>query len=82
MAEDRINTDHGLTGTVRDRPGLAQAPAALREGDTLVVSKLDRLARSVPDARDIAKELEQKGVTLALGTAIHDPSDPMGRMFL
>ena len=81
MAEDRIYTDHGLTGTVRDRPGLAQALAALREGDTLVVSKLDRLARSVPDARDIAKELERKGVTLALGTAIHDPSDPMGRMF-
>ena len=81
VAEDRIYTDHGLTGTGRDRPGLAQALAALREGDTLVVSKLDRLARSVPDARDIAKALERKGVTLALGTAVHDPSDPMGRMF-
>ena len=84
VAEDRIYTDHGLTGTGRDRPGLAQALAALREGDTLVVSKLDRLARSVPDARVIAKELERKGVTLALGTAVHDPSDPsdpMGRMF-
>ena len=81
VAEDRIYTDHGLTGTGRDRSGLAQALAALREGDTLVVSKLDRLARSVPDARDIAKELERKGVTLALGTAVLDPSDPMGRMF-
>ena len=81
VAEDRIYTDHGRSGTGRDRPGLTQALAALREGDTLVVSKLDRLARSVPDARDIAKELERKGVTLALGTAIHDPSDPMGRMF-
>ena len=45
------------------------------------MSKLDRLARSVPDARDIAKELEGKGVTLALGAATYDPSDPMGRMF-
>ena len=81
VAEDRIYTDHGLTGTGRDRPGLAQALAALREGDTLVVSKLDRLARSVPDARDIAKELERKGVTLSLGAATYDPSDPMGRMF-
>ena len=81
VAEDRIYTDHGLTGTGRDRPGLAQALAALREGDTLVVSKLDRLARSVPDARDIAGELERKGVTLALGPTVHDPSDPMGRMF-
>ena len=81
VAEDRIYTDHGLTGAGRDRPGLAQALPALREGDTLVVSKLDRLARSVPDARDIPKELERKGVTLALGTTVNDPSDPMGRMF-
>ena len=55
--ENRIYTDHGLTGTNRMRPGLDQALAALREGDTLVVSKLDRLARSVPDARTIAEEL-------------------------
>ena len=32
--EDRIYTDHGLTGTNRDRPGLDQALAAVREGDT------------------------------------------------
>jgi DNA invertase Pin-like site-specific DNA recombinase len=47
----RIYVDHGLTGTNRDRPGLRQALAACRSGDTLVVAKLDRLARSVPDAR-------------------------------
>jgi len=81
VAEDRIYTDHGLTGTSRDRPGLDQALAALREGDTLIVSKLDRLARSVPDARDIAEELERKGAKLALGAAVHDPTDPMGKMF-
>ena len=79
--EDRIHTDHGLTGANRERPGLDKALAALREGDTLVVSKLDRLARSVPDARAIAGELEKKGVKLALGATIHDPADPMGRMF-
>lgn len=79
--EDRIYTDQGLTGTNRERPGLEQALAALREGDTLVVSKLDRLARSVPDARAIADQLEAKGVTLALGAAVYDPVDPMGKMF-
>ncbi|MGH3622197.1 MAG: recombinase family protein [Sciscionella sp.] len=47
----RHNLDHGLTGTNRRRPGLDQALAAVRAGDTLVVPKLDRLARSVPDAR-------------------------------
>ena len=71
----------GLTGTTRARPGLDQALAAVREGDTLVVSKLDRLARSVPDARAIADRLRERGVKLALGRALYDPGDPMGKMF-
>lgn len=81
IAPDRIYTDHGYTGTNRMRPGLDQALAAVREGDTLVVPKLDRLARSVPDARAIADALAQRGVKLQLGSSIHDPSDPMGKMF-
>ena len=81
VAEDRIYTDHGLTGTDRARPGLDQALAAIREGDTLVVAKLDRLARSVPDARAIADKLQERGVKLALGRALYDPGDPMGKMF-
>ena len=40
VAENRSYTDHGLTGTTRARPGLDQALAAVREGDTLVVPKL------------------------------------------
>jgi DNA invertase Pin-like site-specific DNA recombinase len=39
------------------------------------VPKLDRLARSVPDARAIADELEQSDVHLQLGTAVYDPND-------
>jgi DNA invertase Pin-like site-specific DNA recombinase len=78
---DRIYTDHGLTGRTRDRPGLDQALAAVRAGDTLVVPKLDRLARSVPDARDIADSLAARKVRLALGTSVYDPTDPMGKMF-
>src|SRR3954451_14380478 len=58
---ERIYTDHGVTGTKRGRPGLDQALAAVRAGDTLVVPKLDRLARSVPDARTIADELVARG---------------------
>ena len=56
----RIYVDHGLTDTNRDRPELRQALAACRSGDTLVVTKLDRLARSVPDARDIVDELTRQ----------------------
>lgn len=81
VAEDRIYLDHGFTGTNRARPGLDQALAAVREGDTLVVPKLDRLARSVPDARAIGDDLAARGVKLSLGGQIYDPTDPMGKMF-
>lgn len=77
---DAVYVDHGLTGTKRDRPGLREALAACRGGDTLVVTKLDRLARSLPDARDIADELIRKGVSLNLGGSIYDPSDPVGKL--
>ncbi len=70
-----------MTGTNRSRPGLDQALAAVRTGDTLVVPKLDRLARSVPDARFIADALVARGVRLALGSSVYDPVDPMGKMF-
>ncbi|MGC9237931.1 MAG: recombinase family protein [Thiomonas sp.] len=81
VAPERIYTDHGLTGTHRERPGLDQALAAVRRGDTLVVPKLDRLARSVPDARAIADALVARGVCLAIGSSVYDPTDPMGKMF-
>jgi DNA invertase Pin-like site-specific DNA recombinase len=54
--------------------------AACRAGDTLVVTKLDRLARSLSDARDMADELTAKGVVLSLGGSSHDPTDPVGRL--
>ncbi len=67
VAVTRIYVDHGLTGTNRERPGLREALAACREGDTLVVTKLDRLARSLPDARAIAGELTARPVRLSRG---------------
>jgi DNA invertase Pin-like site-specific DNA recombinase len=81
VSGDRIYLDKGLTGTNRARPGLDQALAAVRAGDTLVVPKLDRLARSVPDARDIGDALVTRGVRLSLGGSIYDPADPMSKMF-
>jgi DNA invertase Pin-like site-specific DNA recombinase len=80
VGSDRVYVDHGLTGTNRERPGLRQAMAACRHGDTLVVTKLDRLARSLPDARDIVKELTEREVKLSLAGSIHDPTDPVGRL--
>lgn len=81
VAPGRIYLDHGLTGTNRARPGLDQALAAVRAGDTLVVPKLDRLARSVPDARAIGDQLVARGVKLSLGGQLYDPTDPLGKLF-
>ncbi|SBS73001.1 hypothetical protein MIPYR_30346 [uncultured Microbacterium sp.] len=47
VRDANIYVDHGMTGTNRARPGLREALAAVRSGDTLVVTKLDRLARSL-----------------------------------
>ena len=69
---DRVYVDHGLTGANRDRPGLREAIAACRSGDTLVVSKLDRLARSLQDARDIVDELTHRGVRLSISGSVHE----------
>jgi DNA invertase Pin-like site-specific DNA recombinase len=79
---DRVYLDKGLTGASRARPGLDQALAAVREGDTLTVTKLDRLARSVPDALDILSQLSARGVRFALGGSVYDWNDPFARMFL
>ena len=62
--------------------GLDQALAAVREGDTLTVTKLDRLARSVPDALDILGQVPPAGVRFALGGSVYDWNDPFALMFL
>jgi DNA invertase Pin-like site-specific DNA recombinase len=80
VTAERVYVDHGLTGTNRDRPGLREALAACRAGDTLVVTKLDRLARSLPDARAIADELTARSVRLSLGGSVYDPTDAVGRL--
>jgi DNA invertase Pin-like site-specific DNA recombinase len=74
LGDDHIYVDHGLTGANRDRPGLLLALAACRAGDTLVIPKLDRVARSLPDARDILDELTKRHVKLSFGGSIHDPN--------
>jgi DNA invertase Pin-like site-specific DNA recombinase len=80
IPRDRIYVDHGFTGKNRNRPDLAKALAAIREGDTLAVTKLDRLARSVMDAHELAKEITGKGAKLRIADAVHDPLDPTGKL--
>lgn len=51
------------SGATRDREGLAKAIAQLREGDTLVVCKLDRLARNTADMLDLVGEITKEGAS-------------------
>lgn len=80
VPSERIYVDHGLTGRNKHRPGLREALAACRAGDTLVVTKLDRLARSVRDAHTIADDLAHRQIKLSIGGSIHDPTDPTGKL--
>jgi DNA invertase Pin-like site-specific DNA recombinase len=80
VAANGVYVDQGLTGTNRERPGLREALAACREGDTLGVTKLDRFARSLPDAKAVAGDLTARQVRLNLGGSVYDPTDRVGRL--
>ena len=70
-----------VSGTRAERPGLARALEMLREGDTLVVWKLDRLGRNVKQLVDLVGELHKQGVQFkSLADAI-DTGTPPGQFF-
>jgi len=69
------------SGNRAERPGLAQARESLREGDTLVVWKLDRLGRSVKHLVDLVGELQKKGVQFKSLTDSIDTGTASGRFF-
>lgn len=54
--------DHGVSGAKAERPGLTKCLDSLREGDTLVVAKLDRLGRSLGNLVQLFQELAERGV--------------------
>ena len=70
-----------VSGTLAERPGLAKAREMLREGDTLVVWKLDRLGRRVKQLVDLVGELQQQGVQFKSLTDAIDTGTPSGRFF-
>ena len=76
----RIFTDK-LSGTQVERPGLKEALSHLREADTLVVWKLDRLGRSVKGLVDLVNELETQKVHFQSITDGVDTKTPAGRFF-
>ena len=63
------------------RPKLEELRKVLRDGDTIVVTKVDRLARSLLDLITIADDLRKQGVTLEVLSGTFNRDDPMGEAF-
>ena len=68
------------SGTTDKRPQLRECLRYLREGDTLVVSRLDRLARSTLHLHQIAEQLRADKVELVVLDQAIDTSTPTGRL--
>lgn len=78
---ERIYKDIAF-GAKATRLGLEQAKEYARQGDTIVVTRLDRLGRSIIDALKTVKELDERGIRIeALDTQL-DTSTPAGRLVL
>ena len=75
----RIYVDHSFASTNKNHAGLHEAVGACGERDALVATKLDRLARSVRDAHEIADGLARREIGFSVGGSGHNPTNPMGK---
>ena len=82
VAEDCIRVEKVSGKSLVGRDELNTLMSFLRDGDTLVCTKLDRLGRSVRDVENIVGELEEKGVGLIFTDQQIDTSTPTGKCFL
>jgi len=72
-----------ISGAKRDRPQLARLLDQIRDGDVVVVTRLDRLARSTRDLLEIAEQLKDAEAGLrSLAEPWADTTSPAGRMVL
>ncbi|RAX43708.1 recombinase family protein [Arthrobacter sp. AQ5-06] len=83
VRRDDLYVDHGVSGARASRVELDKAMGALHDGDTLVVTTLDRLGRSTVNMLGLADQIKAKGAglrVLNLGGGDVDTSTPMGGM--
>lgn len=78
----KVFSDHGVSGTLASRPELDKALAYVREGDVLVVWKLDRLGRSTKNVLEVIERLKTQGVGFRSLTEGLDTTGPMGQAML
>jgi DNA invertase Pin-like site-specific DNA recombinase len=77
---DRIFVDK-LSGKLASRPELDKALLSARDGDQFVITKLDRLGRSLKNLIELSEQLQKQGVALVVLDQGIDTSTPVGRMF-
>jgi DNA invertase Pin-like site-specific DNA recombinase len=77
---EKVFTDQA-SGKLARRPELDKALLVAREGDQLVVTKLDRLGRSLGDLIALSAQLQERGVGLVVLDQGIDTSSAVGRMF-
>ncbi len=75
-----VFVDAGISGTKADRPGLAQALAAVGKGDALVVYSLSRLSRSTKHTLELSDRLDKAGADLVSISEKIDTTSAAGRM--
>src|SRR5699024_6171012 len=83
VRRDDLYVDQGVSGAKASRPEFDRALKALIDGDTLVITTLDRLGRSTQNMLSLAEELRGRGVglrVLNLGGGDVDTGTPMGSM--
>lgn len=82
--DERLIYEDRITGASRgtSRPGLSDALDACRDGDILVVWRVDRLGRSLIDVLNTVESLTARGVGLRSISDNIDPATPTGRMML
>ncbi|WP_068676852.1 recombinase family protein [Oceanobacillus sp. Castelsardo] len=71
-----------FTGTKKERPEFTKLLDVLKDGDTLVITKLDRFARSAEDGISIIKELFERGVKVHVLNMGLVENTPTGRLIL
>lgn len=80
ITQDDIYTDK-VSGAKTDRPGLGACLAKLREGDTLVVWRLDRLGRSMHHLVELIEELRNRGIGFrSVSNGPIDTTSPSGEL--
>ena len=77
-----VRTEKVSGTSLKGRTELASLIEFLRQGDTLVVTRIDRLARSLKDLQDIIHDLKARGIALKATEQPIDTSTPVGKAFL